>query len=129
MAALIFNGIQVADTATQQHATREATEVQLLTQLNGVVNDGTLQIANLLDRTNAHSARLSFREQAMFDHALNDFDYVAWLFEHRFLTLPAAKAYWRHTLACAYHSAVLLEPRPEVNRNFPSLARYRHGCD
>ena len=128
-AALFFNGCQVKETAKQQRATREATEVQLLTQLNGVVNDGTLQIAGVLNRTDKRNERLSYRERALFDHALSEFDYVAWLFDNKFLTLSAAKAYWRQPLACAYHSAVLLEPRREVDRNFPSLARYSGSCN
>jgi hypothetical protein len=128
VAALVFNGLQVADTASQQRATRQATEVQLLTQLNSVVNDGNLQIANLLQRTDKPSTRLNYREQALFDHALNNFDYVAWLFKNKFLTLRAAKNYWTRALACAYHSALLLEPRAQLDSSFPSLARYRGRC-
>ena len=128
VAALVFNGIQVRNNGHQQRASREATELQLLTQLNGVVNDATLGISGVLNRANKTSLALSSRERALLDHALGEFDYVAWLFENRFLTLPAAKRYWLNALGCAYHSALLLEPRRELKRNFPALARFDAPC-
>jgi hypothetical protein len=125
-AALVFNGIQVRENGQQARAAREATELQLLTQLNTVVNNSTEDVAGVVDRRRAGA--LSAREHAVLVHALGDFDYVAWLFENNFLTLPAAKGYWGGSLRCAYARAKLLIADAELRPQFPSLARYGSKC-
>jgi hypothetical protein len=135
VAALVFNGLGVRDSARQQRASarqesqaRAATQLQLLTQLNAVVNDADLQIVGVLNRSNKPHVGLSDHERALLDHALGDFDYVAWLFENGYLTLEPAKRYWANSIRCARDTALLLERRAYVNLNFRSLSSYPGSC-
>jgi hypothetical protein len=135
VAALVFNGLGVRDSARQQRLStrqeseaRATTQLQLLTQLNAVVNDADLQVADVLNRVNKPHVGLSVHERALLDHALGDFDYVAWLFENGYLTLEPAKRYWANAIRCARYTALLLERRADVYINFPNLASYRGRC-
>jgi hypothetical protein len=110
--ALVFNGLQVRDSAEQARASRQATELGLLTQLNGIVARSESTVSPL-DReflqAEAHSgAVLSPKTEASLAITLKNLDYMAWLFNKGFVDIPGARQLWARRMKCMYATAVLV---------------------
>lgn len=113
VATLLFSSFQVASSARQSEETRQAVELQLFTQLNQLVLESQRRIE--LDDP-------SEEDEAALRQALGGFDYVAWLFNNRFLTLDEARVYWEQPMACAMEVAAGVVP--DARRQYADLARH-----
>ena len=98
LVALIFNTVGVWRSEREARKARVAAEVSLLTQ----VGEGANRAARALVESGANDKRcrkgsrlaLNDSEEASLFDALNYYDYLAWLFNHRQITLDTAKQYW-----------------------------------
>lgn len=124
--ALIFNGLAVRDSAKQESETRLATQLQLLTQLNGLVaqSESTVQPldAEFL-RAEARDAQLSYQTNSEFSDALKNMDYLAWLFNNGYVGIRSSRELWGQRMECMYVSAVLVYG-PTVEQRLQNLARF-----
>jgi hypothetical protein len=117
-AGVIFGSIQVAHNTAETKRAREATELQLLTQLNGVVTESVRRVNS---QGSLNLAGLPARQRANFEEAISNFDYVAWLFKHGFVAVPAARPYWYNSMRCAYEVATALMAPKRIQTDFPNL--------
>ena len=100
---LVFNTMGVRDTANQQKRTREAAQLSLFTQLDQELDSSVSAL-----RSVTLSAHPTQRQQAVLDRAYDDMNYLAWLFNNGYLTLPGTKELVFDRLCRAYRSAVFL---------------------
>ena len=124
--ALVFNGIQVSDSADQARASRQATELGLLTQLNGIVAQSEATVSpldNEFKQTEELNRQLSAKTEASLAVTLKNLDYLAWLFNNGFVSIPGARALWGRRMECMYATAVLVYG-PTANVRLPNLERF-----
>jgi len=121
-AALIYNGRQL-------HQTREATQLQLMTNLNAQLNDS---MARLWKHENEMIAiQTGEREFASssakldIDRAFAYMEYLAWLFDAKFLDLPDAEKLWAPSMACRYENVLLptSASADDAAHDYPHLTR------
>jgi hypothetical protein len=110
--ALVFNGLQVRDSAEQSRAARQATELGLLTQLNGIVAQSESTVSPLDREFRTVEAQtgttLSTKTEASLAITLKNLDYMAWLFNHGFVAIPGARQLWERRMKCMYATAFLV---------------------
>ena len=109
--ALIFSAIQAHDTASQARDTRIATELQLLTQLNGLVTQSQTTVDPLSSeflRAESGSYQLPKAINTAFNATLKNMNYLAWLFNSGFITVPGARQLWQRSMDCQYTTAILV---------------------
>jgi hypothetical protein len=109
VAALVFNGLQVRESASAQRQARLATELGLLTQLQGVMNESVFSrvpyarqfedLAAGRRTTVTHAAYEAVAREA------SNMDYFAWLFNHGYLTTPGADRLWGPRMICEWKQA------------------------
>jgi hypothetical protein len=112
---LVFNTLGVRDSARQQKRTREATQLQLFTQLDQELNSSMA----VLTTNKSLDLHPSPQRQAQLNRAYDDLNYMAWLFNHGYLTLPGTQELVLNRLRCVYKAAALLNETwrlPEVRR-------------
>lgn len=119
--ALVFNSVQVANNAAETKHSRETTEVQLFTQLNGLV---TRSVGQINSQGGLSLEGLTPRQEANFQEALTNFEYLAWLFNNQFITIQAARTYWLNPMRCAYDAAAGLFPPRQLKTDYPNLIKY-----
>jgi hypothetical protein len=98
---LAFNTLGVLDTARQQTETKRATQLSLFTQLDQQL-DGSVRALEGLN-VNGH---LTPHQRDVVHHAYDDLDYMAWLFNHGYLTLEGSKALVFSRLCEGYRIAI-----------------------
>jgi hypothetical protein len=125
--ALIFNGLQVRDNATQASATRRATELQLLTQLNTLVAESQAKVrpeSKEIEAAQREQGGLSERTRDDLAVVLKHMDYLAWLFNNHFVSIPGARQLWGQRMRCIYVTAVLLYEAAPIRARVENLARF-----
>src|SRR4051812_11423242 len=116
---LLYNGFNVRAEVDQEKAaagqerrTREATEIGLLTQLNAgaIASEQAIDATDVPERRCSRTPLLSLtghhRQRAALFAALGYYEYLAWLFNHRELTMRDALDYWRSRMILMYDTAV-----------------------
>ena len=97
-AASIFGAIQARFAANAVILQRQATEMQTLTYLHDAINRSTADVARyeseLLKFHQGTSSTLSVDARVALSRAMNDAEYLAWLFNHGHLALPGAGQLW-----------------------------------
>lgn len=124
--ALVFNGLAVRDSANQEKETRLATQLQLLTQLDGLVAQTQATVAPRdaeFLTAEARSGTLSAHTNSDFAVALKDMDYLAWLLNNRYVAISGARQLWSRRMVCLYVTAVLVYGAPAAER-LENLARF-----
>jgi hypothetical protein len=124
--ALVFNGLQVRDNAEEAGATRRATELQLLTQLNALVAESEAKVepqSSEIVRVEREGGELSTSTGRDLGTAIKDMDYLAWLYNNDFVAIPGARELWRRRMTCVYVTAVLLYG-PSVRDRIRNLQRF-----
>jgi hypothetical protein len=126
--ALVFSAVQAHDTATQAGATRLATELQLLTQLNALVTQSqtTLNpVSQQFLRAERTSYVLPATTNTNFRATLINLNYLAWLFNNGFISVPGARQQWQRSMDCLFATAILVYGR-SVSGRLPALERFVH---
>jgi hypothetical protein len=98
---LVFNTVGVRNTAKQQTETKRATQLALFTQLDQQL-DGSVRALEDLN-VNGH---LTQHQRDVLHHAYDDLNYMAWLFNHGYLTLEGSKALVFSRLCHGYKIAI-----------------------
>jgi uncharacterized coiled-coil protein SlyX len=125
--ALFFNALQVRDSAHQERQTRIATQLQLLTQLNGLVTETQTQVdpnSRELRLASSDAGSVSRPTNAKFSIALKDMDYLAYLFNNGYVDIPTARALWAQRMDCFFVRARLVYGTAVVDRRLVNLARF-----
>jgi hypothetical protein len=120
-AALVFNGVQVHDSAVAQRQAKLASELSLMTQLQDAMNESvysrvqfTRQFQQL--RAGKRSSLTPTAYRVMAEEAAN-MDYFAWLFNSGFLSANGADELWGPRMICEYKRAfapALLNPAQDL---------------
>ncbi len=124
--ALIFNGLQVRDNADQARATRRATELQLLTQLNTIVTESQSTIqprSPEFIRVEREGGELSGQSARYLGTTIKNMDYLAWLYDNGFVTIPDSRQLWGPRMRCIYITALLLYG-PTIQKRVENLKRF-----
>lgn len=116
--ALVFNSIQVASTARESKQTRETTQLQLFTTLDGVVNRS---LADLRAVGSIPPRGASAKTTSAIEETLDNLDYLAWLFRHGYIDLPGARALWTGKMRCAFEIGRLALADVSAATEFPNL--------
>lgn len=125
--ALVFNGIQVRDSADQARASRQATELGLMTQLNEIVAQAESSVSPLdreFRQAELHYQYLSFRTAGQFAVTLKNLDYLAWLYNHGYVAIPGARQLWEQRMKCMYATAVLIYTPKYIYPRLPNLRQF-----
>ena len=134
IAALIFNGIQAADSADAQrqtqHATelsQQATELTLLTQLQSMLNDSVYARTPYASQFQALRAgrlnKLAAQPYQAVVREASDMDYLAWLFNQGYLAVPGADRLWGPLMVCEFKNAIY-PALGHATQDFPNLSRF-----
>ncbi len=109
VAALVFNGVQLHDSATAARQTKLATELGLLTELQTVMSQATYsrvpyerQFAELRTGRRVTLSPSAYRATAVEGANM---DYFAWLFNKGFIDAPGAEELWGPRMVCEYKRA------------------------
>jgi hypothetical protein len=124
--ALIFNGLQVRDSADQARQAKLATELQLLTQLNGLVTQSEVTFnprSSEIVRAELRNGQLSNKTNAELGMTLKNLDYLAWLVNNGFIRVAGARQLWARRMKCLYATAVRVYG-PTANVRLPNLERF-----
>lgn len=124
--ALAFNGFQARQAYSQaqqaERATdesRKATELQVFTQLHQLVNDSGSSVA--ISPRSLVTGQLSARENRGLSRAMNNMEYLAWLFESDYVQLPRAEQVWGPAMRCDYDLAAQFWSRKMIAAALPNL--------
>ena len=97
---LAFNTMGVRDTAKQQTETKRATQLALFTQLDQELN------ASVRDLELTVKGHLTSHQRDVLNGAYDNLNYMAWLFNHDYLTLAGSKALVFSRLCEGYRDAL-----------------------
>lgn len=100
---LAFNTLGVRDTAHQERETKRATQLSLFTQLDQELNGSVRSLEGLQVNANGH---LTTAQRNALHHSYDDLNYMAWLFNNGYLTLPGSKALVFSRLCEGYRNAI-----------------------
>lgn len=105
-AALIFNGIQVGDSAEAQQQAKVATELGLLTQLQDSMRKSLYSRvpygAKFRQMRNDGPTVLSLPAYRVMAEEAASMDYFAWLFNKGYLNAPGADQLWGPRMICEF---------------------------
>jgi hypothetical protein len=126
-AGLVFNGVQVRDGAATQRQARVATELGLLTQLQGTLSQSVY--SRVPYEQQFRELRLGYRREltapayrATAEEAAN-IDYFAWLFNNGYITTPGSERLWGPRMICEYQHA-FAPAFQEAARDLPDLMTF-----
>ena len=100
---LVFNTLGVRDTAHQETETKRATQLSLFTQLDQELNGSVRSLESVHVGANGH---LTPSQRTVLNRGYDDLNYMAWLFNHDYLTLAGSKALVFSRLCVGYRDAV-----------------------
>jgi hypothetical protein len=125
--ALVFNGLQVRVSAEEAGATRRATELQLLTQLDALVAESQAKVepqSQEIERAERdETVELSASTYQHLGTVVKEMDYLAWLYNNHFVAIPGSRELWSRRMTCIYVTAVLLY-RASVGNRIENLKRF-----
>jgi len=105
-AALVFNGIQVQDSADAQNQAKIATELGLLTQLQEAMRESLYRRVpygpEFRRMRSDGPGALSLSAYRVMAEEASNMDYFAWLFDKGYLTAPGADELWGPRMICEF---------------------------
>ena len=109
IAALVFSSIQLRDAAESQHQTKLATELGLLTQLQGVISQSAYSRVpyehQFRELRAGRRSRLTPAAYRVTSEEASNMDYFAWLFNNHYLNARGAEELWGPRMICEYKRA------------------------
>lgn len=125
--ALLALGVPLAFSAREAQQAREAAELSLLTDLHQLVNQSQAKVdfIELRQMVEEHSYdRLPAEDETRLMEALNNMEYLSWMFNKRFINLPGANELWRDPIRCYRDAAFAIWDEAWVRSGLPELLRY-----
>jgi len=128
LVTLLFSTIGVWFQVRQARDTSEATQLGLLTTLNLTAKQAesginATQAPDLRCKPN-QIGQLTDEEEAAVNQALEFYDYLAWLFGRKHVTLQGAEEYLAPRMIDAYALGKAFFPPRALDRDFPYLKRF-----
>ena len=122
--ALVFGGLQLRESAEQQRFTNRTLQLQLIQDATVRFNRalGVLYSRNVFERDLRKRSPLQFRVLALAGEAEN----VAFLVNHRIVTVPEFIGHWKDSATCVWITIHLTMSR-RVRRAYPELDRFTEG--
>jgi hypothetical protein len=127
IAALVFNGIQVRDSASAQRQSKTATELTLLAQIQSTLIESAYRrvpfVKEFRDLREGRRANLSNEAYRVVAEEGANMNYFAWLFNHGYLTADEADELFGPQMICEYKQAVA-PAFQEAPRELPDLIEF-----
>jgi hypothetical protein len=133
--ALVFNTVGVWRQVEQdQLAVEQARQTRVFTQLGLLTQLGLTVTASERAAASANEHRcdggtltntLDPEDKAALWEALSNYEYLAWLFNHKHLTLSSARRFWAPYMLDAYNLGTTFVYYKHVQDEFPELTRFR----
>lgn len=125
--ALVFNGLQVRDSAHAQNQARLATQLGVLTQLQNVMSESVYRRVRFAKqfrelRAGLRGGLTSPAYKATVEEAAN-MDYMAWLFNNGYLSVEGADQLWGPRMVCEYEKA-FAPSLPTPAQDLPALVEF-----
>lgn len=128
VAALVFNGIQVRDSAEQIKQSerslalqRRANEFQTLIAVSSTLNKSQDKMNAIVSRTKKVKNEAEILGLVA---ALRPNEPIAFALNHGLVEIPGASAQWGNLLACNWQYAASNQYRDRLTRYFPELFAY-----
>jgi hypothetical protein len=121
LAAIVFSALQTGASTDQQRLARQALQLQLYTEL-----DERAQRSARILFSKGFLAKSDLRKidtmRSDFLRVLGNLEYLAYLFNRRFIELPGVRQRWLSNMTCAW---LLMEQKvePEVQPWYPELEK------
>lgn len=123
VAALIFNGCQLAETRRVERETRDATDLQVFTQLHSLIAGSSARFVPT--KVEDDLATLTPEDDAKLGLAGNHMEYLAWLFNQGRIGLAGARGLWGPAMRCWYDMAGHFAVSGRALKiDWPNLARF-----
>jgi hypothetical protein len=120
----IFNTLEVRRQAGQAKRERVAVELGLLTQLSGLAREAEARLITLRDRVCKHRRRPTQANRMALIEAAEDYDYLAWLFNHDHLQMASARSYWAPSMIETYELFATIKI-VDAQKRVPELRRFK----
>lgn len=128
LVALVFNTVGVWQSAEHQREARDTQQIGLLTQLNSAATDTEKAInATRAPQQQCRPRRegtLSFAHDAVLRAALDYYEYLGWLFNHRRVTLAQSRTFFGVRMIDGWRLATRYLGREQVALLYPELSRF-----
>lgn len=126
---LVFNTLGVWLSLNQSRESKEVSQLGLVTELNAIAQgaDEKINATDLPDlRCDGNMlGQMKDSEEAAVTIALQNYDYLAWLFLRDHVTLSDADDYMTPSMIDAYQLGGAFIPPQRLARSFPNLKRFR----
>jgi hypothetical protein len=127
--ALVFNTVGVWQSNIEQKQVRESEQIRLLTELNAYATE-TERAINATDAPDERclprrTDTLPDNQAARLFAALDYYEFLAWLFNHRRLTIDSAREYWAPNMIDAYRLGHVFYARGVIDSRYPELRHFR----
>jgi hypothetical protein len=119
VAALVFNGVQVMETRRVARETRDATELQVFTQLHSLIAGSSARVVPT--ESEWTTGTLTPADDAKLGLAGNNMEFLAWLFNEGRIGLDGARALWGPAMRCMYEMAGEFGGEREAAVDWPNL--------
>jgi hypothetical protein len=123
LVTMIFNTLEVRRQATQATRERVAAELALLTQLSGVARQAEARLTSVRIRACKGKGPSPAGRIALIE-AAQDYDYLAWLFNHGHLEMASARKYWAPSMIQTYELLATIKFK-EAIRRVPELRTFK----
>jgi hypothetical protein len=127
---LVFNTLAVRRSAEQDNGARDAAQVGLLTQLNATASASE----NAINETSAPDKRCgppeplgSRGDDAALRGALDYYEYLSWLFNHRRLTVSDSRAFFAERMIDGWRLGRHFLGQDEMRLRYRELDRFAHA--
>jgi hypothetical protein len=125
---LIFNTLAVRQGTKQTKETRETAQISLLTQLNSYATNSERGMNDTPAPQNQCNpfVPLSPPDEAAVRAALDYYEYLAWLFNHRRLTVTNSRPFFGSRMIVGWRLARHYLGQDRLSHVYPELTRFVH---
>jgi len=109
--ALVFNALQARSATDHAAQSRQATQLQLYTTLDSAATASASFFSSADFQDHVGTLERVSPLRARFHAAVSRLDYLAYLFNQHFISLPSARRRWQNDLNCAWILARDKEPK------------------
>jgi hypothetical protein len=120
---MVFNTVGVWQYVAQTKRDRVASELGLLTQLNGLARQAEGRLTGVRDAV-CSARRPKPRDGAALIEAAQYYEYLAWLFNAHHVTMREARQYWAPSMIQTYELFATLG-LTDARRRFPNLNTFK----
>jgi hypothetical protein len=129
LVTLFFNTLAVTQGARDAKRSRETEQIGLLTQLNSDATDAEAAInatpaPHKPCNGRSDQSTLNTKDDAALRDAVHDYEYLAWLFNHKRVTVGDARVFFGGRMIDGWRLARRYLGHAELTRVYPELSRF-----